>query len=59
MDLEKFKIKYERLLTAAKEKLTVVNQIYETSRIQFCLESMVAREFIAKSHKWGIDLELL
>ncbi|KAM3132549.1 hypothetical protein pb186bvf_015362 [Paramecium bursaria] len=58
IDKDEFLIQYEQLKEQARNKLTVVNQIYELSRIQFILLKHFKRDQIIESHNMGIQLKL-
>ncbi|CAD8182502.1 unnamed protein product [Paramecium pentaurelia] len=45
---------YEKLKRIGEMKLTISNQIYEISRIQFLLQSQYSNKFISKFHQVGI-----
>ncbi|CAD8129845.1 unnamed protein product [Paramecium sonneborni] len=47
---------YEQLKDFTKDKLTILNQIYEISRIQFILLSIQSKQAFRHSHQIGIRL---
>ncbi|CAD8092855.1 unnamed protein product [Paramecium sonneborni] len=50
---------YEKLRKIGEMKLTISNQIYEISRIQFILQFQYSNKFISKFHQVGIPLQNL
>ncbi|CAK93684.1 unnamed protein product (macronuclear) [Paramecium tetraurelia] len=58
VDLDQFQKFYENAKTIAKNKLTVHNSIYQTSRLQFAIQGLVAREALKKLKSQGIKLNL-
>ncbi|CAD8113083.1 unnamed protein product [Paramecium sonneborni] len=54
LNINKFNSEYGKLKEIAKVKLTITNQIYEISRIQFILQSMIDRQNLMSSHQIGI-----
>ncbi|CAD8089094.1 unnamed protein product [Paramecium sonneborni] len=50
---------YEKLKRIGEMKLSISNQIYEISRLQFMLQSQYSNKFISKFHKIGIPLSNL
>ncbi|CAD8187510.1 unnamed protein product [Paramecium octaurelia] len=58
VDLDQFQKFYENAKTIAKNKLTVHNSIYQTSRLQFAVQGLIAREVLKKLKSQGIKLNL-
>ncbi|KAM3141454.1 hypothetical protein pb186bvf_006572 [Paramecium bursaria] len=56
LDKVQFQKTYSQLRDRAKLKLTVTNQIYEISRLQFLLQSQISRSNIKQSHSIGIRM---
>ncbi|CAD8192233.1 unnamed protein product [Paramecium pentaurelia] len=54
LNINKFNVQYGKLKEVAQTKLTITNQIYEISRIQFILQSMIDRSNLNYSHMIGI-----
>ncbi|CAD8127641.1 unnamed protein product [Paramecium sonneborni] len=54
LNIDKFNLEYGKLKEIAKVKLTITNQIYEISRIQFILQSMINRSNLSFCHQIGI-----
>ncbi|KAM3136077.1 hypothetical protein pb186bvf_011882 [Paramecium bursaria] len=53
-DVEQYQIKLDILKEKARNKINVINQIYELSRLQFIVQGLVDRHTIINSHKLGI-----
>ncbi|CAD8095341.1 unnamed protein product [Paramecium primaurelia] len=58
VDLEQFQKFYKNAKTIAKNKLTVHSNIYQTSRLQFAIQGLIAREALKKLKSQGIKLNL-
>ncbi|CAD8067504.1 unnamed protein product [Paramecium primaurelia] len=56
-DMTSFIRFYDQLKDNTKEKLTLLNQIYEVSRIQFILQSIQSKQAFRQSHFLGIRLQ--
>ncbi|CAD8193640.1 unnamed protein product [Paramecium octaurelia] len=54
LNIDKFNSQYGKLKEVAQTKLTITNQIYEISRIQFILQSLIDRSNFNFSHMIGI-----
>ncbi|CAD8157831.1 unnamed protein product [Paramecium octaurelia] len=57
-DLEQFKQYQKELQDKAEKKLTILNQVYEISRLQFLVQNILkSKEQLRQSHKIGIKLK--
>ncbi|KAM3134416.1 hypothetical protein pb186bvf_013529 [Paramecium bursaria] len=56
ISLQSYNKFYQQAYQIAQKKLTVQNQIYEISRIQFILQSLQNRQLINQSHQIGIKI---
>ncbi|CAD8045385.1 unnamed protein product [Paramecium sonneborni] len=57
-DLEQFKLYHKELKDKAEKKLTILNQVYEISRLQFLVQNILkSKEQFRLSHKIGIKLK--
>ncbi|CAD8115770.1 unnamed protein product [Paramecium primaurelia] len=54
LNIDKFNQHYGKLKAVAQMKLTITNQIYEISRIQFILQSIISRSNFIYCHQIGI-----
>ncbi|CAD8213717.1 unnamed protein product [Paramecium octaurelia] len=54
LNIDKFNSHYGKLKEVAQVKLTITNQIYEISRLQFILQSIISRSHFISSHQIGI-----
>ncbi|CAD8127639.1 unnamed protein product [Paramecium sonneborni] len=57
LDLNAFKIQYEKLRRISQIKLSICNQIYELSRIQIILQTIFPQQFMNQSHLQGFPLK--
>ncbi|KAM3136069.1 hypothetical protein pb186bvf_011874 [Paramecium bursaria] len=53
-DIQQYQVKFEIMKEKARNKITFINQIYEMSRLQFILQSLVDKQVLINSHKLGI-----
>ncbi|CAD8103149.1 unnamed protein product [Paramecium sonneborni] len=58
LNLEQFLQFYKKAKTIAKNKLTIHSSIYQTSRLQFAIQGLIARESLKKLNFQGIKLNL-
>ncbi|CAD8131599.1 unnamed protein product [Paramecium octaurelia] len=58
IDLIEFNKFYTKAKQVALKKQTVINQIYEISRLQFLVQLSIDKNKISQSHKFGIPLHL-
>ncbi|CAD8212816.1 unnamed protein product [Paramecium pentaurelia] len=58
LDLQTFKHQYQKLSQISEIKLTISNQIYEISRLQFLIQNILPSKIIQQIHHYGIPLQL-
>ncbi|CAD8126008.1 unnamed protein product [Paramecium sonneborni] len=58
LDLNIFKKQYQKLVKIGETKLSISNQIYEISRIQFILQSIFTSQQIISFHQHGIPFQI-
>ncbi|KAM3138180.1 hypothetical protein pb186bvf_009643 [Paramecium bursaria] len=56
VDQSQFLLHYELMKERAQEKFSVTNRIYEISRLQFVLQTLVDRQKLILSHQMGIKM---
>ncbi|CAD8203765.1 unnamed protein product [Paramecium pentaurelia] len=59
LDLNTFKKQYQKLVKIGETKLSISNQIYEISRIQFILQSIFTSTYMNQFHLHGIPFQLI
>ncbi|CAD8127640.1 unnamed protein product [Paramecium sonneborni] len=57
LDLQAFKNQYQKLSHVSEMKLTISNQIYEISRLQFLLQNLLPPKVIQQIHSHGIPFQ--
>ncbi|CAD8113081.1 unnamed protein product [Paramecium sonneborni] len=57
LDLQAFKNQYQKLSHVSEIKLTISNQIYEISRLQFLIQNVLPPKLIQQIHTHGIPLQ--
>ncbi|KAM3136079.1 hypothetical protein pb186bvf_011884 [Paramecium bursaria] len=58
IEIQQYKIFQESLKEKILNKITVLNQIYELSRVQFLLQNLINRDKIIEAHKYGIKIPI-
>ncbi|CAD8213718.1 unnamed protein product [Paramecium octaurelia] len=58
LDLQSFKQQYQKLSHISEIKLTISNQIYEISRLQFLIQNLLPPKTIQQIHNQGIPFQI-